>query len=32
MKELATYQNGNTTTVIYDDGTKIHATDEDDFH
>lgn len=31
MKELATYQNGNTTTVIYDDGTKIHATGDDEF-
>ena len=31
MKELATYQNGNTTTTIFDDGTKIHATDDDNF-
>lgn len=31
MKELATYQNGNTTTAIYDDGTKIHITDDDEF-
>lgn len=32
MKELATYKNGNTTTVIYDDGTKIHVTDDDEFY
>lgn len=31
MKELAQYQNGNTMTTIYDDGTKIHITDDDDF-
>ena len=31
MKELAAYQNGNTMTAIYDDGTKIHITDDDDF-
>lgn len=32
MKELAQYQNGNTITTIYDDGTKIHVTEDDDFH
>lgn len=32
MKELAVYKNGNTTTAIYDDGTKIHVTDDDDFY
>lgn len=31
MKELAQYQNGNTITTIYDDGTKIHVTDDDEF-
>ena len=31
MKELAQYQNGNTITTIYDDGTKIHITDDDEF-
>lgn len=31
MKELAQYQNGNTITAIYDDGTKIHITDDDEF-
>ena len=31
MKELAVYKNGNTTTAIYDDGTKIHITDDDEF-
>lgn len=28
---IATYQNGNTKTILYNDGTKIHVTDEDDF-
>ena len=31
MKELATYKNGNTMTTIFDDGTKIHVTDDNDF-
>ena len=31
MKRLATYQNGNTTTTIYDDGTKTHFTMDDEF-
>ena len=31
MKELATYKNGNTTTTIFDDGTKIHVTEDDNF-
>ena len=31
MKELATYKNGNTWTQIFEDGTKIHVTEDDDF-
>ena len=31
MKRLYTYQNGNTTTTIYDDGTKTHFTMDDEF-
>lgn len=31
MKKLATYKNGNTLTTIYDDGTKIHFTMDDEF-
>ena len=31
MKRLATYKNGNTTTTIYDDGTKTHFTMDDEF-
>ena len=31
MKLLAKYQNGNTTTSIFSDGTKMHFTDDDDF-
>ena len=31
MKELGTYQNGNTITTIFDDGTKIHVTEDNDF-
>lgn len=31
MKKLATYKNGNTLTTIYDDGTKIHFTKDDEF-
>ena len=31
MKRIATYKNGNTTTTIYDDGTKTHFTMDDDF-
>ena len=31
MKRLSTYQNGNTTTTIYDDGTKTHFTMDDEF-
>ena len=32
MKKLATYKNGNTTTTIYDDGTKTHFTMDDEFN
>ena len=32
MKELAIYKNGNTWTQIFEDGTKIHVTEDDDFH
>ena len=32
MKELATYKNGNTWTQIFEDGTKIHVTEDNDFH
>ena len=31
MKKIATYKNGNTTTTIYDDGTKTHFTMDDEF-
>ena len=31
MKRLAVYKNGNTTTTIYDDGTKTHFTMDDEF-
>lgn len=31
MKLLAKYQNGNTTTSIFDNGTKVHYTEDDDF-
>lgn len=31
MKLLAKYQNGNLTTSIYDDGTRIRETDDDEF-
>lgn len=31
MKKLATYKNGNTITTIYDDGTKTHFTNDDEF-
>ena len=31
MRRLATYKNGNTTTTIYDDGTKTHFTMDDEF-
>lgn len=31
MKLLAKYQNGNTTTSIFSDGTKMHFTEDDDF-
>jgi len=31
MKKLASYKNGNTYTTIYDDGTKIHFTKDDEF-
>lgn len=31
MKRLATYKNGNVVTTIYDDGTKIHFTKDDEF-
>ena len=31
MRKLATYKNGNTTTTIYDDGTKTHFTMDDEF-
>ena len=32
MKLLAKYQNGNFTTKIYDDGTRIRETEDDDFN
>ena len=32
MRKLATYKNGNTTTTIYDDGTKTHFTMDDEFN
>ena len=32
MRRLATYKNGNTTTTIYDDGTKTHFTMDDEFN
>lgn len=32
MKKIATYKNGNVLTTLYDDGTKIHFTEEDEFH
>lgn len=31
MHKIATYKNGNTTTTIYDDGTKTHFTMDDEF-
>lgn len=31
MRKIATYKNGNTTTTIYDDGTKTHFTMDDEF-
>lgn len=31
MEKLATYKNGNTYTTIYEDGTKVHFTKDDDF-
>ena len=31
MRKIATYKNGNTNTTIYDDGTKIHSTMDDEF-
>lgn len=31
MKKIAIYKNGNTTTTIYDDGTKTHFTMDDEF-
>ena len=31
MRLLAKYQNGNTTTSIFSDGTKMHFTEDDDF-
>ena len=31
MKELGNYKNGNYTVNIYDDGTKIRETDENEF-
>lgn len=31
MRKIARYQNGNTTTTIYDDGTKTHFTIDDEF-
>lgn len=31
MHKIATYKNGNTLTTIYDDGTKIHFTMDDEF-
>ena len=31
MNKIATYKNGNTTTTIYDDGTKTHFTMDDEF-
>lgn len=31
MKKITTYKNGNTTTTIYDDGTKTHFTMDDEF-
>ena len=31
MKKITTYKNGNTTTTIYDDGTKTHFTKDDEF-
>lgn len=32
MKLLGTYRNGNYRTIIFDDGTKIRTTKEDEFH
>ena len=32
MKKLATYKNGNVLTTIFDDGTKIHFSKDDEFH
>ena len=32
MKKIATYKNGNVQTTIYDDGTKIHFSKDDEFH
>lgn len=31
MKKIATYKNGNTLTTIYDDGTKLHYTQDNEF-
>ena len=31
MKELGNYKNGNYTVTIYDDGTKVRETDENEF-